>query len=458
MLNTKHMILMLLVMLFTSCGVQNNTSVTDVAQLTITGEGYFILDDNGITVYARGVTLGADDQGYWVNQSGYRVKGFLADSAGTIIKLITELLVSSLPMPPNDTDQIGLIANLNSAANVTGFIFTAASNEDIYFSDDNGTTYYTADLISNGGLVAGTAYTGAQVASAIKTAMEAANGTTDTYTVTYNATDGEFTIANDTGNGVLILDWSNAASTAEAMLGYSAVSSGAIAAGTGSDVSDLTAGAFFATDADNTSIFSTSITVYDSLGNSHPVSIYFRKDIVAAGGNTWEWFAMVAAADSANAMSTASEVQASGIITFNTNGALSAVSTVTYPTGGFDFAGGPAQNQMITFDFGTSIAAGGTGLDGTTQFNAASSVTYQSQDGYPSGLIVSYTYESDGTIKGNYDNSQSRTLGQFVLAIFSSPTLLATHDQYTWEETSGSGPPTMDTPGSNGYGLIQVNN
>ena len=88
--------------------------------------------------------------------------------------------------------------------------------------------------------------------------------------------------------------------------------------------------AFDVTDPGNTSNFSSTLTVYDSLGVSHVINIYFRKDTETATGNSWEWYAVVNDTDSASG---ATEVQASGTIDFTSDGALDVESAITYPVG-----------------------------------------------------------------------------------------------------------------------------
>src|SRR5882672_311751 len=67
-----------------------------------------------------------------------------------------------------------------------------------------------------------------------------------------------------------------------------------------------------------TSNFSTSIPVYDSLGNAHTMDVYFRK----TAANAYEWHAIVPGADvTGGTVGTNSEI-GSGTMTFTTGGAL----------------------------------------------------------------------------------------------------------------------------------------
>jgi flagellar hook protein FlgE len=214
--------------------------------------------------------------------------------------------------------------------------------------------------------------------------------------------------------------------------------------------------AFDVSDPDNTSNFSSSITVYDSLGNGHVIDLYFRKDTESATGNTWEWFAVVNASDSASGVT---EIQAQGTLTFTNNGELDSESAITYPlpSGGFDFNGGAAPGQVIDFDFGTSIAEGGTGLGGTTQFGDTSSTIFQSQDGYPAGSLKNITISQDGVMTGIFTNGQTRGIAQIALAKFIAPTELTKMGRNLYAESFESGQPIISTPGDTGTGHILAN-
>lgn len=101
------------------------------------------------------------------------------------------------------------------------FVFAAATNEDMYWDPDGvGGANTTADLITNGGLLAATSYTGAQVAAAIKAALEATNGSADTYTVTYNTSSKHFIIEPLSGTTEVDIEWTHANSTSARLLGY----------------------------------------------------------------------------------------------------------------------------------------------------------------------------------------------------------------------------------------------
>lgn len=420
--------------------------------LAISGNGFYMVTDPTLnsTYYTRAGQFSTDKDGFITNPEGLRLQGYLANAAGTLQNTVQDLQLTTKTITPSATTSAILNANLDSNSPVTGFVFTSGTDDQITF--DIGGGPLTASLVTDGGLVSGGAATGAEVAAAIKSALQAQNGNGDTYTVDYDDQTGIFTIANDTGNAANItIDWG--ASSSATLLGYSGAGATAIAVGANDAAAVKAAGgAFDLNSAGDTANFSTPVTVYDSLGNDHVVTLYFRKDNLNATGNTWEWFGVVDAAESTSGLT---EIQAQGSVTFNTSGGLYSESATTYPTGGFNFTGGALQNQMIGFDFGTSITQGGTGTDGTTQHATSAGVSLLTQDGYSSGTLQRISIDQDGILKGIFSNGNDLTLGQVLLADFSSATGLESAGMNLYKETYDSGQPLIGGPGSAGRGLVK---
>ncbi len=214
--------------------------------------------------------------------------------------------------------------------------------------------------------------------------------------------------------------------------------------------------AFNVATPDATSNFSSSITVYDSLGNGHVVNMYFRKATETPTGNTWQYFSVVNGTDSASGTT---QIQAQGTLGFDNNGRLDTESAVTYPIGtGFAFNGGAAADQAIAFDFGTSVTTdGGAGLDGVTQFGSLSGIASQTQDGYSSGALKSMTISQDGIMTGFFTNGQTRDIAQVALAKFNAPSELTKMGKNLYAESTGSGQPVISRPGTKGAGAVLSN-
>jgi flagellar hook protein FlgE len=202
--------------------------------------------------------------------------------------------------------------------------------------------------------------------------------------------------------------------------------------------------AFDPLDPANTSNFSTTISVYDSLGNAHTLDVYFAK----TADNTWDYHALVPGADLNPPVAGQSEI-GTGSLTFTTDGALDTVTTGTAISASFT---GATANQAITLNFGTPVSAGGTGLDGTTQFAGQSNVSSQSQDGYASGDFSGVSVDGQGVVTGLYTNGQKVAMSQLAIAKFRSNDGLGRAGQNLWIDTRDSGTAAMGTAGSGGRG------
>jgi len=182
--------------------------------------------------------------------------------------------------------------------------------------------------------------------------------------------------------------------------------------------------------------FSSTMTVFDSLGNSHTLDLYFRN--TAAGA--WDWHAVMDGADTTQ----------TGNLTFGTNGALTAITGNTV-----SFAPPNADPMAITLNFGTAGAAGDPPVAGSmTGFASASNVSSQSQDGYTSGDFSGISIDGQGVVMGLYTNGQKLAISQLAVAKFRSNDGLGRAGQTLWIDTRESGPAAMGTAASGGRGSV----
>jgi flagellar hook protein FlgE len=196
-----------------------------------------------------------------------------------------------------------------------------------------------------------------------------------------------------------------------------------------------------------TSNFSTSMQVYDSLGNAHAVDVYFVK----TASNAWDYHAVVDGGQLAGGTAGTNVEIGAGSISFGADGSLSTVTTSTAISANFN---GANPNQAITLDFGTPSSVSGTGLTGTTQFASPSSVSNQSQDGYASGDLAGISVDGNGVVKGTYTNGQKLDVGQLAVAKFRSNEGLGRAGHNLWIATRESGDAALGTAGSGGRGAV----
>jgi len=195
---------------------------------------------------------------------------------------------------------------------------------------------------------------------------------------------------------------------------------------------------------------STSGAIFDSLGNSHTLTLFFQKTAPA----TWEVFAAVDGATDVNGMPVGVTLggAASTTMSFDTNGAL------TSPTG---LITASVNLPAIATNLGRADWGATAPLDfsfdltSSTQFGSNFGVNKLSQDGFTSGRLAGFSVSDDGTIKGNYTNGQNITLGQIVLASFANTNGLKPQGRNQWLETADSGLPLVGVPLSGTLGSLQ---
>jgi flagellar hook protein FlgE len=189
--------------------------------------------------------------------------------------------------------------------------------------------------------------------------------------------------------------------------------------------------------------YSTALSIYDSLGNDHTMTFYFRK--TAASGQ-WDVYANV-----------------DGTTNQNINGATGPIGTLTFGTDGQITAGSPLSVAVSIANVQTSLGEPNGALavqtfpvdfTGTTQFGSKFGTNRLEQDGYTAGNLVGLSAGSDGIIQGRYSNGQTLAQGQIVLANFTNPNGLQALGNNQWAETSVSGPALVGAPSSSNLGVL----
>ncbi len=440
---------------FTQGTLQTTSNALDLA---IEGDGFFIVREaSGAQYYTRAGQYKLDKSGDIVNPEGLNLQGYLTQQGG----VLGTINVSSLNSPPLKTANVTVSANLNSATAVndpttaTTFTLNSANNQVVI----NGTTYTLgAGTYSGSGLAAAfNAVVPAGVATMSYTGNDAAPSAANEY---------KFKITNTSGAG-LPVNLSSVNFTAASMLGFPGVDYTIPAAGTYSSL--FRQSGFDPLNATNTSDFSTSITVYDSLGNSHLINVYFRKveqggllinpSGASTTGNRWLYWAVVPQTDSVVPAPPNNRLQVggAGYLEFDTSGKLVFDSNGTSEYTSFNFLGGVTQAQSIAFNFGQSLLAGGSGLSGTTQFGNPNSVLFQNQDGYTAGSLQSLLVDQNGAMTGVFTNGQTSKVADVALARFIAPTELTKSGRNLYNESSKSGSAIIGTASTSGRGRIFAN-
>jgi flagellar hook protein FlgE len=184
---------------------------------------------------------------------------------------------------------------------------------------------------------------------------------------------------------------------------------------------------------------STSTTVYDSLGNAYPATMYFAATATAG---VWNVYTTIGG----NLSSTPSPTQ----LTFDSTGGFknSTNGTTTSTNGNLTFTNTPtdgADPMSISLNFSTSTAYG-----------SPFGVTALTQNGYASGQLSTVAIDTQGIVSAVYTNGRSTQLGQLAMANFPNTQGLKQLGSTQWAQTYDSGQVVQGTAGTASFGGIQA--
>lgn len=196
----------------------------------------------------------------------------------------------------------------------------------------------------------------------------------------------------------------------------------------------------------------TSLSVYDSLGNPHTLSLYFVR---TADPGQWNVYANL---DSTATTFIDGQTTDQPILTlqFDENGKLTEDSLADMPTeikilqaslktineiNGFPDSG--AADMVMSFD-----------LSNSTQFAGDFAVTDLFQDGYTTGYTTGISVSDDGIVQQNYSNGEIKNIGQVILASFTNEQGLLSIGDNQWRETRDSGPAKVGIANTSNLGGI----
>jgi flagellar hook protein FlgE len=184
--------------------------------------------------------------------------------------------------------------------------------------------------------------------------------------------------------------------------------------------------------------YTTTLTAYDSLGNTIPVTITFTN----AGPGAWTAAPSIPASVGSATISDAN-------FTFDPNGNLTAPAAD--PTVSLTLTNGSASPQTLTWDIydDSNVSFGDI-----TGYASPSVTAFQTQDGFTSGSLRGVSVDEDGVVTGSYSNGQLTPLYQIVLADFPSYWGLGKMGDNLYAESRASGQPIPGTAGSASLGSI----
>ncbi|MDA9534026.1 MULTISPECIES: flagellar hook protein FlgE [unclassified Bradyrhizobium] len=371
---------------------------------------------------------------------------------------LTGALSSAISALNAQSQSLSMISDNIANSDTTGYKTTSAMFDSLVTASSNTTSYASGGVTVSGranitqqGLLAATsnATDVAIQGSGFFVVTDAKSGGTVAYT-----RNGAFTTDNAgylQNNGYYLEGWRTDADgnvVGNESAGNLEAINTQVASTSGSATTKTTIAANLPSDAATGDTYTSSVTVYDSLGAANSMQVTWTK----SGANTWS--ASFANPTSASDTTTATGTASGTIdITFNSDGSLASTNpdpaTVSI-TGWTD----GAADSTITMNLGT---AGKT--DGLTQYASGETtpsvnVTSIDSDGLSYGKLSSVSIGDDGIVNATYSNGQTIAIYKIAVATFADPNGLAASSNGIYSATVTSGNAALQGSGENGAGTI----
>lgn len=193
--------------------------------------------------------------------------------------------------------------------------------------------------------------------------------------------------------------------------------------------------------------FDTTVSVYDSQGNSVEMAFTFEN----TAANTWEWYVTPS---SGTVTAPVGPTGGGGTyeLVFDGTGTLvpaSCTPASVNPTINLT----PPSGVAMTVDW-LMLDAAGVPDGSVTCYSGTSVKTTQTQDGYPSGMLQGISVDEDGIFSALYSNGTVQSFAQVAVADFASYAGLSKQGSNLFVSSLASGQPVITTPNSAGVGSI----
>ncbi len=376
----------------------NITATNNPLDISVNGAGFFRMDNNGATTFTRNGQFHLDKNGYIINDQSMKLTGYTAQSG---------IIVPSTPAPIqiSASDLAPIATGSSTTAGFTG----VKANVNL----DSRKTEPTLNWSSAS-------------AASISAAMLAADNTTTA--------------------GVIAAAQNSFAAGSSPADTYAAViaAGGSVAA---ANAAQGSAQSVFTPDPQSYN-YSTALSIYDTLGNAHTLTMFFERVEPPATPNTGEWKTHFTVDGTAEAFVTGSGANnlvfdSSGKLISPTDGSMA----ISINLASVMNALGATNNAATPLAFNVNFT-------GTTQFGSSFGTNRLEQDGYAAGHLVGLSVANDGVIQGRYSNGQTFAQGQIVLANFTNPNGLQALGNNQWSETSVSGPALVGAPNTSNLGVL----
>jgi flagellar hook protein FlgE len=194
--------------------------------------------------------------------------------------------------------------------------------------------------------------------------------------------------------------------------------------------------------------WSAPITVYDSLGNAHVLTLNFQQ----TAPNTWSYAATIPGADvTAGTTGTPYPIpNGNGSLTFNSNGQLTSPAAGAPITFAIPGLADGASNVSINWSPWNVAGTAST----LTQFDQSSATSATTQNGLAAAQLTSVAMGNSGQLLASYSNGQQTVVGQVAMANIQNPQSLTSVGNNNYQVSAITAAPDVGAPGTGGRGTI----
>lgn len=254
-------------------------------------------------------------------------------------------------------------------------------------------------------------------------------GATGTGATSYEYTrDGSFQVGTDgalqTADGSHVQGWSLDPTTGQvntsSAVGNITIPTGTTLPAVATSTLSISAN-LDAADAPGTA-FTVPVTLYDSLGGSHQLSLTMTKDPTVPN----QWDLTLASTDpTIQSGSNLTSLLSTTTLTF-VNGALSPSTPAAISIKGLNYttASGIPNQPTITWSPWTTAPSGSPatgGVSGLTQYSQTSAVSAVTQNGVPPGTLSNVQIANGGEVMATFTNGSQLQIGQIAVAGVQNP-------------------------------------
>jgi flagellar hook protein FlgE len=198
--------------------------------------------------------------------------------------------------------------------------------------------------------------------------------------------------------------------------------------------------------ADDTSKFTDTIKVYDSLGTAHVLTVHFQK----TDANQWSYNITIPGEEiSGGTAGTPFDIGASGTLTFGTDGQLTSPAVGTPIAVAIPGLTTGAADMNLEWNPYNSNGSGRI-----TQFGQPSAPAASSQNGSAAAQLIRVGLADGGKILAQYSDGQQVVVGQVAMASVRNPESLIAAGNNNYQVSARTATPAIGLPNTGGRGDI----